>query len=57
MTPDELAKFLQELLKNQVKELQLRVEANKYQRSVDESRALENIEVEATSKYGANLKK
>ena len=35
MTPDELGKFLNELLKNQVKELQIKVEMQKYQRSME----------------------
>ena len=34
VTPDELGKFLNELLKNQVKELQIKVEQQKYQRSM-----------------------
>ena len=35
VTNEELGKFMKELLKNQVKELQKRVEQNKYARSLD----------------------
>ena len=57
VTPDELGKFLMELLKNQVKELQVRVEVQKYQRAVGEEVKLDELPKEAMNKYGANLKK
>ena len=49
-----------ELLKNQVKELQLKVEAQKYQRSLgDDTAAAEGVGEQKApeNKYGANLKK
>ena len=39
---DELSKFLQELLKNQVRQLQIRLETQKYERSLAMQQELEN---------------
>ena len=42
LTIDELGKFLNELLKNQVLQLQARLEEQKYQRSVETMKEMEN---------------
>ena len=40
---DELGKFLFDLLKSQVKQLQMRLEAQKYQRSVETMKEMEKV--------------
>ena len=46
VTIDELGKFLNELLKNQVKQLQIKVEEQKYQRSLELQKQMGNFKDE-----------